>query len=89
MRKILNSKVLRIVLWITVVISMFILPGFFAFLLKLIGIKNELISTTIALIMYTILLVLVFLPELKDEFKIFKFQNLLNAAHKVDKALRK
>ncbi len=71
MNKILNNKIYRIILCILVLLSMYILPIIFNTFLN--GyIKNEKISAIFSLLIYSFLLVLVFFPELKKEFKIFK-----------------
>jgi len=72
MSKMLNNKIFRIVLLVLVIASMFILPALFMVILKFVGIKNDSISYVISLSIYIIMLVLVYLPELKTEFKTFK-----------------
>ncbi len=72
MKKILDNKIFRIVLSILVIASMFFLPTIFALVFKLIGLKSEILINTLTLTIYIILLILVYLPELKEEFKTFK-----------------
>lgn len=71
MSKILNNKIYRIILCIIVLFSMYILPVVFNSFLS-VYIKNERIYTSLSLIIYSLLLILLFLPELKKEFKTFK-----------------
>lgn len=72
MSKILNKKIYRIILCILVLLSMYVLPTIFLIIFNKTGIKNELISYIISLLIYIVILTLVFLPELKAEFKVFK-----------------
>ena len=72
MRKILNSKIFRIVLCIIVITSMFYLPSCFNAILKYIGIKNEYLSYILALFIYFLVIAFVYFQELRDEFYTFK-----------------
>ena len=71
MEKILNNKIYRIILSVLVLLSMLILPSIF---ITSLGefIKNEQVCYILGLILYSIVLILIFLPELKNEFKTFK-----------------
>ena len=72
MKKILNNKIFRIILSILVIASMFFLPTIFTLVFKLIGFKNEILLNILTLLAYASILILIYLPELKEEFNIFK-----------------
>ncbi len=72
MSKILENKIYRIILFVLVIASMYILPAVFLAILNVAGIKNEAVSTIISLLLYTCILVLIYFPELKKEFNLFK-----------------
>lgn len=78
MNKILNNKILRSILAVAVICSMFVLPGLINELLEFLKIGNHYISSIISLSIYASLIVLLFLPELIQEFKIFK-NNIKNS----------
>lgn len=68
-----NKKILRIVLCIFVILSMFIIPSLLQNLLNsFFDVNNEMLSTVISSALYTILMVLIYLKEIKEEFIIFK-----------------
>ena len=72
MKKILESKILRIILCIIVVTSMFYLPACFNTIFKYIGINNINISSALSLILYLFVISFVYYQELKVEFGTFK-----------------
>lgn len=84
MKKILESKVFRIILCIIVITSMFYLPACFNTILKYIGINNGNLSSIISLAVYLFVIAFVYFQELKNEFKIFKkdFKNCVDTGLK-------
>lgn len=74
MRKIVeNKKILRIALSIVIFLSMFIVPALISQGLHLVlGEKNSTLITFLYMPIYIGLLVLIYLKEIKEEFKIFK-----------------
>lgn len=77
MNKILNNKIYRIILCILIFLSMYILPSLFTVLLS-VYIKSEKIASIAALLIYLLLLILIYYPELKNEFNTFK-NNISNS----------
>ena len=84
MKKILESKVFRIILCIIVITSMFYLPACFNIILKYIGINNDNLSSIISLAVYLFVIAFVYFQELKNEFKVFKrdFKNCVDTGLK-------
>ena len=72
MKKILESKIFRIILCVIVITSMFYLPSCFNAILNYIGINNQYLCYILSLFLYVSLIVLVYLQELKSEFVTFK-----------------
>ncbi len=85
MKKIINNKkIIRAILSIIVILSMFIVPGLLNNFLYFLGIHNNNISSLICLLIYGSLLILIYLKEIKEEFFIFKkdFKNCLDTGFK-------
>lgn len=84
MKKILEDKPIRIVISVFCILGMYVLPSLISGLLLKIKISNEIINQLLSLIIYLSLLTLLFLPEIKSEFKIFKkdFKNSVDNGFK-------
>ncbi len=66
-----NKLVFDIVICLLCIISLFVVPSFFAVLINYV-INSEMVSSILSDIIYTILLLLIFKDSLIKEFKIFK-----------------
>lgn len=72
MSKIFNSKIFRIILCALLTVSIFYVPSFLQVCVEKAGITNIYISVLLSLLMYTVLVMLVFFSEIKQEFIIYK-----------------
>lgn len=85
MKKIINKKkIIRVILSVIVILSMFIIPGLLNNFLYFLGIHNNNISSLLCLLIYGNLLILIYLKEIKEEFLIFKkdFKSCLDTGFK-------
>lgn len=84
MKKILETKIFRIILCVIVITSMFYLPSCFNTILEYIGISNQYLCSILSLVLYVLIIVLIYSQELKSEFATFRnnFKNCLDNGFK-------